>query len=131
MSIGYNNITLVGRITQELELRQVKVGEDNRNVIKFGLAVGRNFLSANNERETDFFNITAWDGLAENLAKYQNKGSKVLVTGRVFVGSYEKDGINIRTFDITATDILFLDNKKEEVKEEVPIPETPPPTYKR
>ena len=107
-----NKITLIGNLTRDPELSQLPSGV---SVCKFGIAVNRNFTNANGERETDFFNITAWRGLGENCAKYLAKGRKVCVVGNVQIRNYEdKDGNKRTAVDVVAEDIEFLSARSDD-----------------
>lgn len=108
-----NKITLIGNLTRDPELSQLPSGV---SVCKFAIAVNRNFTNANGERETDFFNITAWRGLGENCAKYLAKGRKVCVVGSVQIRNYEdKDGNRRTAVDVVAEDIEFLSSRNDDV----------------
>ena len=74
-----NNVTLVGRLTKDPELRTISTGN---TTCSFTVAVSRQFTNANGERETDFINCVIWGKQAENLCKFCTKGSLVGVTGR-------------------------------------------------
>ncbi|WP_311054914.1 single-stranded DNA-binding protein, partial [Enterococcus faecalis] len=52
-----NNVTLVGRLTKDPDLRYTQSGTA---VGQFTLAINRNFTNANNEREADFINCVIW-----------------------------------------------------------------------
>lgn len=52
-----NNVTLVGRITRDPELRYTP---QNQAVTTFSLAVNRQFKNANGDREADFINCVIW-----------------------------------------------------------------------
>ena len=107
-----NKITLIGNLTRDPELSQLPSGV---SVCKFGIAVNRNFTNTNGERETDFFNITAWRGLGENCAKYLAKGRKVCVVGNVQIRNYEdKDGNKRTAVDVVAEDIEFLSARSDD-----------------
>ena len=107
-----NKITLIGNLTRDPELSQLPSGV---SVCKFGIAVNRNFTNANGERETDFFNFTAWRGLGENCAKYLAKGRKVCVVGNVQIRNYEdKDGNKRTAVDVVAEDIEFLSARSDD-----------------
>ncbi len=107
-----NKITLIGNLTRDPELSQLPSGV---SVCKFAIAVNRNFTNANGERETDFFNITAWRGLGENCAKYLAKGRKVCVVGSVQIRNYEdKDGNRRTAVDVVAEDIEFLSSRNDD-----------------
>ena len=103
-----NSILLTGRITKDLELKQAG------QVIKcdFTLAVDREY-EKEGQQKTDFINITLFGKTAENLCKYQAKGSKILVLGALNIDQSTKDGEN-RTFTkVIANKIEFLDSKKD------------------
>ncbi len=102
-----NNVTLVGRVTKDLELRFTPSGIAST---KFTLAVNRTFKNAQGEQEADFISIQAWRKQAENAANYLKKGSLVGITGRIQTGSYEgQDGKKINTTDVVADSIQFLE----------------------
>lgn len=104
------NITvLTGRITRDLELKQTGNG---KSWCSFTLAVDR----MKND-EADFISCTAWGKTAENMCKYLKQGAKIMLTGRIQTGSYEKEGRKIYTTDVVASAVEFLDGKKEGGKE--------------
>ena len=101
-----NKVILIGNLTRDPELTETPSGVP---VCKFALAVSRDYTNANNERETDFFNITVWRGRAENCGKYLKKGNKVAVVGRLHNRSYDdKDGNKRYVTDIIADEVEFL-----------------------
>ena len=104
MAFGVNNITILGNITRDPELRFTPSGTA---VVNFGLAVNRNVQNKNSgewETEADFFNVTAWYKLAENCAESLTKGDRVLVTGRLSQDSWEdKEGQKRSTVKIVAS----------------------------
>ena len=65
-----NNVTLVGRITKEPELRYTP---QNKAVATFTLAVNRQFKNSNGEREADFINCVIWNKQAETIMNYVKK----------------------------------------------------------
>lgn len=103
-----NNVCLIGRITKDLELRETQEG---KKVCKFTLAINRD------EEHTDFINCMVWNQQAENLCKYQKKGSLISVVGSIRTGSYEKDGKTTYTFEVLANQIHYLESKKETQEE--------------
>jgi single-strand DNA-binding protein len=113
-----NNVTLVGRMTRDCELRYTSAG---KAVGVFTLAVNRPFTNSNSEREADFINCVVWGKPAENLANYTRKGSLIGLTGRIQTRSYEKEGKRVYVTEILAENITFLDSKKS--KESNPIKE--------
>ncbi len=104
MAFGVNNITILGNLTRDPELRFTPNGTA---VVSFGLAVNRNIQNKTSgewETQVDFFNVTAWYKLAENCAESLNKGDRVLVTGRLSQDSWEsKEGQKRSTVRIVAS----------------------------
>lgn len=101
-----NKVFLIGNLTRDPELTETSSGTQ---ICRFGMAVNRQYTSSDGERETDFFNVTAWRGTAENIARYCRKGHKVAVLGSVQIRSYEdRDGVKRTAVDIVAQDVEFL-----------------------
>ena len=104
MAFSVNNITILGNITRDPELRFTPSGTA---VVSFGLAVNRsiqNKKSGEWQTEVDFFNVTAWYKLAENCAESLSKGDRVLVSGRLSQDSWEdKEGQKRSTVKIIAS----------------------------
>ena len=102
---------IIGRTTKEPEIRQTQNGG---SVATFTIACDRNFKNAQGEKETDFFNIVCWRGLAETVGRYLGKGRLVAVSGRLQNRSYEaKDGIKRYITEIVASEVQFLDRAKD------------------
>ena len=101
-----------GRITKDLELKQVGTGTD---LLNFSIAVERNFKNAQGERETDFINVVAWRALAKNIAKYFKKGDGIGITGSIQTRSYENnEGRTIYITEIVADSFDFpIQNKSQ------------------
>ena len=71
-----NKVFLIGNLTRDPELTETASGVP---VCHFSIAVNRNYSSQDGERQTDFFNCTAWRAMAETIARYTKKGKKVAV----------------------------------------------------
>jgi single-strand DNA-binding protein len=101
-----NSVTLVGNITRTPELRFTNSGQA---VASFGLAVNRrwqNRQSGEMEEQVSFFDITAWGSLGENAAESLEKGSRILVTGRLQQRSYEtQNGEKRSAVEVVADEI--------------------------
>lgn len=108
-----NKTILIGNLTRDPELTAMPSGV---SVCKMSIAVNRNFTNANGERETDFFNIVAWRGLADNCAKFLSKGKKIAVVGSIRNRSYETENGKKYVTEIMADEIEFLSpvNKGEQ-----------------
>lgn len=107
-----NKIIITGRITKDIELRTLGNGTET---VKNSLAVQRTFKNKDGEYEADFINFIAYNGGAKLLNNYCQKGSKILLEGRLQTGAYQKeDGTKIYTTDLVVENIEFLENKKQE-----------------
>ncbi len=106
-----NNVSLVGRMTRDAELRYTP---SNQAVATFSLAVNRNFKSQNGEREADFINCVIWRQQAENLANWAKKGALIGITGRIQTRSYEnQQGQRVYVTEVVAEKFQLLENQKE------------------
>lgn len=104
-----NKITLIGNLTANPELRSTPSGV---SVCTFTIAVNRRFANADGEKQTDFFRINAWRGLADTCARYLEKGKKVAVIGELQARQYNaKDGTTRMSLDVAADEVEFLSPK--------------------
>lgn len=107
-----NKITLIGNLTSDPEKRATNNGT---SVTSFTIAVNRR----GQDKQTDFFRINAWSGLADTCAKFLSKGRKVAVVGELQARTYEaKDGKTKVSLDVQADEVEFL--SPAEQKQEKP-----------
>ena len=100
-----NSVNLIGNLTKKPELRYTN---SNKAYTRFTIAV-----NGYNDH-VDFISVIAWEKLAENLCKFQDKGGKLGIIGSIQTGSYENEhGNKIYTTDILAYNIEFLTPRKE------------------
>ena len=106
-----NNVSLIGRITRDLELKEFNEGKGFYT--KFTLAIDRS-PHRDLQPDTDFINVIVWHSLAETMCKYLGKGSQIGLTGKLCSSSYvDKDGNKKYSMDVVAEEFKFLDKKKE------------------
>ena len=106
-----NNITLVGRLTKDVDLRYTASGTATGT---FTLAVNRPFKNAAGEQEADFINCVIWRKNAENFANFTRKGSLVGITGRIQTRNYEnKEGQRVYVTEVVAENFALLESKKD------------------
>ncbi len=104
-----NRVVLLGRITKDPEATYTNTG---KIYVKMNVAVDRPYTNADGTREADFIPVVAWGKLAETISRHFAKGHRILVTGRMKAGSYEKDGERHYTFEVVADDFQFIETKK-------------------
>jgi single-strand DNA-binding protein len=88
---SYNRVILLGNLTADPELRYIPSGTA---VTELRMAVNDRRKNANGEwvEETTFVDVTLWGRTAEVATEYLNKGSSVLIEGRLKLDTWEKDG---------------------------------------
>ena len=107
-----NKVFLIGNLTRDPELQETPSGVP---VCHFAIAVNRNYSSGDSERQTDFFNCTAWRATAETIARFTKKGNKVAVVGSIQMRNYEDNqGVKRTAVDIIVQDIEFLTPKNSD-----------------
>ena len=104
-----NKAFLIGRLTRDPELRY---SSSNAAIVNFSIALDRQYTNNQEQRETDFINIVAFQKQAENIKKYVSKGSLVAVDGRIQTRNYEdKDGKRVYVTEVVADRVQFLDSR--------------------
>lgn len=106
-----NRICIMGRFTADPELKQTAGGVP---VTTFSLAVERDFKTKDGEKITDFIPCVAWNGTAEFISKFFQKGSMAVVSGGLQSNRYEKDGEKRTAWNVRTEYIYFADSKKKD-----------------
>lgn len=114
-----NRVVLIGRLTRDPELRYTS---NNIACAEVDIAINNGKNDDGEERPADFIRVVFWDRLAENLSKFQHKGSLIAVEGQIKVQSWDDDNGKKRykTY-VLVRNMEFLESKKSEA----PLPEEP------
>lgn len=93
MAGSVNQVTLLGHLGKDPEIRRTQGG----NVVaSFSVATSESWRDRNSgerKEKTEWHNVVVWsEGLAKVTEDYLNKGSKVLVQGKLQTRQWEKDG---------------------------------------
>lgn len=95
-----NKIIIIGNLTKDVEYKT-----NNSSMAKFSVAVKR----PHSKDETDFFDVVAWDKLADICNNHLKKGSKVAVSGYLVTNSYTTENGQKRfSLSIRAEEVEFL-----------------------
>lgn len=120
--MSLNNVTLMGRICGEVELRTTTSG---KSVATFTIAVDRPYSK---NKEADFPKIVAWENTADFVAKYFSKGSMIALRGEIQTRNFEDKNGNKRTAtEVVAREVSFCGGKNEGNNSNASAP-TPVPT---
>lgn len=102
-----NVVILMGRLTKDPELRYAPSG---LCVCNYSIAVDRR---SKEDKQTDFFNCTAFGKAGEFVGQHFKKGEKILVHGRLQNDSYEKDGRKTTFQKIITDQHDFCESRKD------------------
>ena len=106
-----NTVVLMGRLTFDPELRTTPSGV---SVVRFQVAVDRNYQKAGEERKADFIDVTAWRQTADFISRYFHKGSMIAIEGSLQTDNYtDKDGNKRKSFQVVANNVSFCGSKNE------------------
>lgn len=121
-----NNVTLIGRLTRDAELRYTP---SNIATAQFNVACNRNFKNANGEYDADFINCVMWREQAERFCNWTKKGMLVGITGRIQTRSYEgNDGKRVYVTEVVAENFQVLE-KRDNTANQNSMAEQMPPNY--
>ncbi len=112
-TMDLNKAQVIGRITQEVELKQTPNGQ---NVTSFSVATNRNWTDSSGmkQEQVEFHNIVLWGKLAEIAGQYVKKWSKLFIEWRLQTRSWEaQDGTKRYRTEIVGENLIMLDNKND------------------
>ena len=113
MAGSLNKVTLIGRLGQDPELREVGTSK----VANFSIATDESYTdrSGNKVEKTEWHKIVMWNKAAENAQAFLKKGSLVYVEGKIETRSWENDSGEKRyTTEIKSFSFQMLDNKSDQ-----------------
>ncbi len=111
MSRGLNKIMLIGHLGRDPEMRYTPSG---KSVASFSIAVNRSWESKDGTRrnQTEWFNVIAWESLAEFCKQALSKGKQVYVEGRLQTRRWDDPQGNQRlSVEIIASELIPLGEK--------------------
>jgi len=116
MSISYNKVILVGRLTALTANPEITFAQNGMQISKFTLAVDRQFQK-DKQQEADFLRIVSFGKLAEFASNYLAKGILIMVEGRIQTSRFQgADGITKYFTDIISEKINFMQTKKDSLR---------------
>ena len=120
--MDYNHTIILGRVTASPELRATPSGQP---VARMGVATNRIWSDKQGQKqeEVEFHNVVLWGKQAEIAASYLQKGSGVLVSGRLKTRSWQdKNGQLHKTTEIVAEHLQLGAKPQAKVEEIRPEP---------
>ena len=120
----FNRIILMGRLTKDPELKTTQSGV---TMCRFSIAVDRAY-SKGQEKQTDFFDITAWRQTAEFVSKWFSKGKCILIEGKLQNNNYtDQNGVKQYRNAIIADNVAFCGDKSggQQIGQQTPPAQQP------
>ncbi|MBL7164563.1 MAG: single-stranded DNA-binding protein [Anaerolineales bacterium] len=123
MSRGLNKVMIIGHLGRDPEMRYTPSG---RPVTTFSVATNRSWNTADGERRTDteWFNVVAWNKLAEICNQYLTKGQQVYIEGRLQSRRWEDStGTKHTSVEVVANEMIMLGDRRpdEEISDDEPV----------
>lgn len=105
-----NKVILIGNLTKDPE---IKVTQSGKKLAKLAIAINDGKTSDGRDL-TQYFNLTAWEKLAEIIEMYVKKGHKICVVGSLQNRSWDKpDGTKGYATDVVVREMEMLTSKLE------------------
>lgn len=109
-----NKAILMGRLTRKPEVQKSK-GQEPMAIAHFTLAVDRRGRRQEGQQNADFISCVAFGKLGEFAEKYLDKGTRIVLEGRITTGSYtNREGQKVYTTEVVAEGIEFAESKATE-----------------
>ena len=121
--MAINNVTLMGNITNDIELKQTPSG---KSVASFTVAVNRKYKNEDGTTSTNFINCVAWRKTAEFVAQYFKKGKAIALVGEIQTRSYTDNQGNKRyVTEVVVNEVSFAGGKDDSNSGNTYAPEAP------
>lgn len=105
-----NKIIITGRLVRDPESKQLSSGT---SVCNTAIAVDRTYKDKEGNRQSDFFDVSAFGYTADFISKYFKKGDFIAIAGSMESRKYtDKDGNNRTAWSIHVDEAQFCGGKK-------------------
>lgn len=106
-----NKVIAMGRLTRD---PKISWNEENLCIARYALAVDRKYRK-DGEQGADFISCVTFGKGAEFADKYFEKGTKILIEGRVQTGNYVRDdGIKVYTTEVVVEHQEFAESVRRQ-----------------
>ncbi len=118
MTRSLNKVIIIGNLGRDPEMRYTASGKP---ITTFSVATSRTWVTSDGERReaTEWFNVVAWNNLAEICNQFLRKGSRVYVEGHLQTRNWEDEkGCRHYRTELVANEMLILDNRNQNQRQE-------------
>lgn len=116
----HNEVVLVGRLGGDPDMKKHDGGSVRTT---FSLATNENWTDRRTGeamQHVEWHRVVCWGKLAEFAGEYMRKGRRAFVRGRIRSQRFERDGAEVRAYEIHADTVLALDDAKRSEAGETP-----------
>lgn len=128
MALDFNQIIVAGNVGREPELRYTQSGQA---ILAFSVGETKRYQKDGEwKSRTQWWQIQVWGDQGVNLESRLSVGDTVVIVGQVIMGSYEKHGLEIPTWQVNAKMVRVLPKDREDKQKETKAKkgyEPPPP----
>lgn len=106
-----NKVQLIGNLGAKPEVRTTEAG---RKLARFPLATDEVFRNAQGDKvkDTQWHNIIAWGKVADIAEKYLDKGSEIVIEGKLINYTYQdKEGVKKTITEVQVNELLMIGNR--------------------
>jgi single-strand DNA-binding protein len=113
-SRGINKVIILGNVGKDPETKYMPNGDAVTNLTMATSEAWKDKNTGEQKEVTEWHRVTFYRKLAEIVAQYVKKGSKLYIEGRLQTRSWEQDGVKKYATEIIASDMQMLDGKPSE-----------------
>jgi single-strand DNA-binding protein len=113
MSNSINQVTLLGRLGKDAELRQTQSG---KSVLNWSMATSEQWKDDKGVKQerTEWHTCVMWGPLGPAVAAYMTKGKRIHVTGQLQTRKWtDKNNVDRYSTEINVRDMVLLDGGTE------------------
>jgi single-strand DNA-binding protein len=113
MAGSLNKVMIIGNVGRDPEMRYTSGGQP---ITTFSVAASRRWRDpeGQDKEETEWFNVVAWQKLAETVNQIVTKGRKVYVEGRLQTRSWDgQDGQKHYRTEVVANTVIMIDRRPD------------------
>ena len=106
-----NKVQLIGNLGAQPEIKSTDSG---KKFARFNIATNENYRNTQGEKvtETTWHNMVAWGKVADIAEKYLQKGTEVVIEGKLISRSYnDKTGAKKYVTEVQVNELLLLGSK--------------------
>ncbi len=112
MNALVNRVQLIGRMGAAIEIRTTTTGKKVGNVSIATKEIGRNAQGEKTE-DTQWHKLVVWEKNAELLEKYTQKGSEIMIEGKLKHSNYEVNGEKRYSTEVEVKEIVLMGKKQD------------------